>query len=200
MHKRIMKALLSIVLIAFFVSTINGQISYSDIDFTLTTYKSNDSTELVCSNSAMSLKFKLNHNVTVTSQKNLVEIDNHIIQITILKINDYKKSFTHLDTTDQKQLLNKYSKYELNYFKYDLNIDIINPSNQWVMTKTKGWFIWYFRIGNISGELDKKTDIMLFASTIITDKIITINAPMLTDEDFSQAANIVNEMMESLKY
>ena len=194
-----MKALLITILIGFFVSNLTGQISFSNIDVKFKTVKSNNSTELICSNSTMSIKFQLKHNITVMQQENFVTIDGQTIQITPLKISGYKKGFTSLSINEQKQILDSYSKYELDYFKNELNVEIINPNSQWVMTKSRVWVVWYFRVGNLSTELNKKTKIQLFSSTIIGDKVLTINAPQSDDSDFKNASLIVNEMMESLR-
>ena len=134
-----MKALLLTILIGFFVSNLTGQISFSNIDIKFKIVKSNNSTELICSNSTMSIKFQLKHNITVMQQENFVTIDGQTVQITPLKISGYKKGVTRLSINDQKQLLDTYSKYELDYFKNELNVEIINPNSQWVMTKSRGW-------------------------------------------------------------
>jgi hypothetical protein len=73
-----------------------------------------------------------------------------------------------------------------------------NSSNQWVMIKAKGWFIWYFRVDNTPAKVDTQTKIQLFASTVIGDHILTINAPIFSDGDFDKAGLIVNDMMETL--
>jgi hypothetical protein len=95
-------------------------------------------------------------------------------------------------------LLNSYSKYELEYFKNDLGIEVINEKSQWVVTKSKGWFIWYFKVGNALKMVDKQTKIQLFATTVIGNEILIINAPILNGDDFSKAAQIVNDLMEEL--
>ena len=91
----------------------------------------------------------------------------------------------------------------MKYFKNELNVEIINPNSQWVINETGGWFIWYFKIGkNLEyGEPYIKTDIQLFATTIIADKILIINAPVSEEsagENFMKSATLVNELMEAL--
>ena len=193
-----MKAFLLTILTGFFVDNLSGQILFLTVDSKLKTVKINNATELICSNSTMSIKFQLNRNVIVTQQNNFVTIDSQAIQITPLKFTGYKKDSTNLSMSDQKQLLDNYSKYELDYFTNELNIEVINPNNQWVVTKSKGWFIWYFRVGSAPIEVYKQTQIQLFASTVIGNKVLTINAPILSDSDFRKAGLIVNEMMETL--
>jgi len=180
-----------------FFSCINSQISFSNIETTLKTSESNNGTALSCSAPSFLIKFELNTK-SVKLQGNFVIIDSQVIQITPLKVSGLKKSMSDLDTLEQRKLLTDYSKYELDYFKKDLHIEIRRPNNQWIGIKSRKWFIWYFRVGGPPVQDIKKTEIQLFASTIIDGKLLTINAPILTDGDFKKAGLIVNQMMESI--
>ena len=126
-------------------------------------------------------------------------VDSQTIQITPLKIGGLNFDSLRKDINKQKTLLTEYSKYEMDYYKNELGLELISPNSQWIISKTKGWKIWYFKVGYSDIQVDKKVAIQLFASTIINDKIVTINAPIFIDEDFKKAAYIVNEFIESLK-
>jgi hypothetical protein len=194
-----MKLTLIAFLISLFIINANGQIRFSNIDVKLGIVKSRNSTQLSYYNSTLSYKFELKHTVTRLQDENFVKIDSQIIQITPLQVDGYKKSPGILDTALQRQFLEKYAQYELDYMKNELNVEIINLNSQWVISKTRGWFIWYFRPKYSLPQLSKQTEIQLFASTIIGDKVLTLNAPIQTGENFGKAAYIVNEIMESLK-
>jgi hypothetical protein len=193
-----MKNFLLIILTGLCAINANGQVSFSPVNSKLKTKKSNDLTELSCSSPTMSLKFQLKRQATVLQQNNFAIVDSQTIQLNILKFSDSKRSKIGQSMAAQKQLLNEYSKYELDYFENELGIDVINLESQWVVTKAKGWFIWYFRVGNLPTLLEKQTAIQLFASTVIGDKILTVNAPILFGGDFNKAGFIVNEMMETM--
>jgi len=193
-----MKSFTLTILSWFFISHLSGQIRFSTVDSKLRTVKSNNSTQLICSNSAMSIKFQLNRNVAVMQLNNFVTIDSQVIQVIPLKFSSTKKDSNNLSMNDQKELLQVYSKYELDYFRNELHIEVINLNSQWVVTKSIGWFIWYFRVGNVPTQVEKRTEIQLFATTMVgADKVLTINAPILTGDDFAKAGLIVNEMMET---
>jgi len=183
-----------ILLIGLFTGNVKGQVSFSPVDSKL--QKSNN--ELIYSSSTTTVKFPLKRQVTVSPENNFVTIDSQIIQIMTLKFNGYKKETKGENLNNQKILLDAYSKYELEYFKSDLGVEVINPNSQWVVTKSKGWFIWYFKVGKVPTQIDAQTEIQLFATTVIGDKIFIINAPIMTGGDFSKAALIVNEFMEAL--
>jgi hypothetical protein len=183
-----------IILLGFFTVTVSGQVSFSTVDGKL--QKTNN--ELIYSNSTTTVKFPLKRQLTVSPQNNFVTIDSQTIQIMALKFTGYKKDTKGDNLNTHKELLDTYSKYELEYFRSDLGVEVMNPNSQWVMTKSKGWFIWYFKVGKVPTQVETQTDIQLFATTVIGDQILIINAPIMTGGDFSKAADIVNEFMEAM--
>lgn len=188
-----MRIFLFITLAALLVTRTGAQTSFSPVDSKLAVTKNGDLTELVCSGVGISVKFQLKREVTVSPLNNVLNIDGHAILITPLKFSGFAA------INDEKLLLDTYSKYQLDYFKNDLKVELVNSSNQWVQIKSKGWFIWYFKVGNVPVKVDKQTKIQLFASTIVGNNILTINAPVLNDgDDFTKAGLIVNDMMESM--
>ncbi|MBM2815585.1 MAG: hypothetical protein HW421_2347 [Ignavibacteria bacterium] len=193
-----MKITILTIILGFFVTNLYGQTSFSIIEMKINTIENNNSTEIIYSNSSISINFAINRKVTEMKPQNFVKIDDQIIQFSLLKINDDKKNFNNVNLNDQKQLLIDYSDYEIKYFKSELKIKILNPNNQWVLSKLREWFIWYFRIGDLNDKVEKPTEIQLFSTTIIENKILVINAPILKNGDFKKASYIVNELMESL--
>ncbi|MFN5848793.1 MAG: hypothetical protein ACK5UE_01490 [Chitinophagales bacterium] len=188
-----MRTTFLILLIGLLAENAKGQVTFSPVDSKL--QKSNN--DLIFSTSTTTVKFPLKRQMTVLPQNNFVSVDSQTIQIMSLRFDGYKKKTNSENFDNQKELLVAYSKYELDYFT-ELGVEIINPNNQWVVTKSKGWFIWYFKVGKVPTQVDMQTQIQLFSTTIIGDKIFFINAPILTGRDFSKAAQIVNEMMEAL--
>ena len=193
----LMKSIL--LAIAYFLFAYEGtsQVSFSNVKFNLKYNVKKTGTDLVCTGSSFLFKFQLTTK-SVERTNNFIHVDSQLIQIIPLKVNGSKKSLNNLNILEQKKLLTDYSKYELNYFINELKIEVINPNNQWVDVNSKNWLVWYFRIGSLPIEVDKKTEIQLFASTIAGGKILIINAPIQFGGDFNKVALIVNQMMKSL--
>ena len=127
-----------------------------------------------------------------------LEIDGQIIQMNILEVDGITKKMMRKDTAFERTILTKHSEYEMNYFRKDLGLKIINPENQWVIVNGRGWLIWYFKLGNVPKKAKNQFELQLYATTLVGDKIIFINAPMLKNTDFGESANMVNELMESM--
>jgi hypothetical protein len=127
-----------------------------------------------------------------------IEIDGQIIQLNILEVDGVTKKMMRKDTAFERTILTKHSEYEMNYFRKDLGLKIINPENQWVIVNGRGWLIWYFKLGNVPKKGQNQFELQLYATTLVGDKIILINAPMLKNTDFGESANMVNELMESM--
>ena len=193
---KIVKIILLIILTGLLANKADAQVVYTPIDFKLETNKVNNTTELICSSSSFTVKFQLKREISVLNESNLITIDNQAIQIVPLKFSGAKNDTINDTLNSQKALLDAYSKYELDYYKIDLGISIINSNHQWVVTKSRGWYIWYFKVGDTK-LVENQTQIQLFASTVIGDNILTINAPILIGGDFAKAGVIVNDMMET---
>lgn len=127
-----------------------------------------------------------------------LEIDGQIIQLNILEVDGVTKKMMRKDTAFERTILTKHSEYEMNYFRKDLGLKIINPENQWVIVNGRGWLIWYFKLGNVPKKGQNQFELQLYATTLVGDKIIFINAPMSKNTDFGESANMVNELMESM--
>ncbi|MEO7210183.1 MAG: hypothetical protein ABIY35_04490, partial [Chitinophagaceae bacterium] len=180
-----------------FFNCVCGQINYSNLDFTLKTIPQKNGIDIFGIASSLSVKFTLGEQ-SIKLQGNIILVDSQPIQIIPIAISDLKKSLLNLDIDEQQQLLNDYSKYEIDYFSNKLGIEVLNKQSQWVDTKSRYWFIWYFQVGNVSAKVDKKAVIQLFATTVIDDKILVLNAPIMQNSNFVKMALIVNQMMESL--
>jgi len=192
-----MKILVLTFLLVFIGADLQAQVTYSNTDLTIKTIKGKDSSQVICTDSIFIIKFRLKHNVTVAQQENFVKIDSQLIQIASIKINGYGKSMSRLGLDEQKQILDAYSNYEIQYIKEN-GIEILNQKDQWVVTKLRGWLVWYFFLGKMPVELENTTRVQLYASTVMGDKVLTINAPIINVNEVARAAYIVNDMMESI--
>jgi len=193
-----MRILLMIFLIGFIVADLQAQITYSNSDLTINTTKTKDSAQIICSDSVFVLKFRLKHSVKPTDYENFVKIDSQIIQIAPIKINGYGKSMNSLSLDEQKQILDNYSNYEIEYLQKEVGVEVLNQKTQWVVTKQRGWLVWYFFLGKMPVEVEKPAKAQLYASTVIGDRIFSINAPIMSLDEVATASYIVNDMMEAI--
>lgn len=193
-----MKAILPVIVLVIQSINLSAQVSFSPVNSKLETVSGNGLTDLLFTSKTLTVSFRLKYEVTALQQNNLASIDSQVIQVTALEYDGFKKDIKPGELSGQKQILGTYTNYELDYFKNDLGVEVINASHQWIEIKSRGWFIWYFKVGNIPTPVDRQTQIQLFASTVIGNKILTVNAPVLTGGNFEQAGLIVNSMMETL--
>jgi hypothetical protein len=176
---------------------VDGQVEFSNIDFSVKKTGLLKSTEIICAGKSFSLKFQLPQQ-SIDLKDNFLTIDSQLIQISILQVDGYKTNMANLDSTEQKQLLTAYSNYELEYFTKDLHIEVNSPRNQWVKSNSRHWLIWYFRVDGLPKDAVRNVQFQLFSSTVIGDKIVTINAPVLEGGNPGKGAAIVNQLMETL--
>jgi hypothetical protein len=187
------------LIVLLLCKNLTSQTTFSTLDIEIKRIQSSAFTELICSDSTSLMNFQLKHSVTIMSDNNLVKVDSQLIMITPLKIDGYA-NILNINIDDQRKLLELYSKYEVDYFKTELNVQTSDPIRQWVITNSKtGWLIWFYRITNTPDHSIKQVELQLYASTIIGDKVLTINAPIFSITDFKKASYIVNDFMESRK-
>ncbi|HEY1163725.1 MAG TPA: hypothetical protein VGE90_01130 [Chitinophaga sp.] len=173
------------------------QIAFSNIDCKVEKTVSPKGTEIRCTGASLSLKFQLTQQA-VELQDNFITVDSQLIQISALQVSGNKKPLNTLDETAQQQFLSDYSKYEIDYFTKELHVEVIHPSSQWVTIGARNWFVWYFRVGKAPAQAGQKVWVQYFTSTIIDDKVLTLNAPIFVGADFAKAGLIVDQMIRSL--
>ena len=140
--------------------------------------------------------YKLNRIISL-HEKYLL-IDSQVILVTPLQVEDSTKDLISTNVESQEKLLREYSAYEIDYFRNELGLQIIDPQSQWVETKGRYWYIWYFKVGQMPSFKGKQTAVQLFASTFIEGRVLTLNAPIMEGGDFSSAAYIINDLMVAL--
>lgn len=190
-----MKLMIAIVL-CLATGKVQGQLAFTAIDGQRLFQNGNN--ELMCSSFSMSIRFPLERVVSILPQKNMASVDSQAVQVMTLRVTGYEGDLRTISLGEQKKILDLYFRYELDYFENELGIEVHRPYSQWVMAKSRGWFIWTFKVGAVPIKVETKTQIQLFATTLIGDEILIVNAPIMFDGDFVGASHIVNEMMESM--
>ncbi|MEY4289948.1 MAG: hypothetical protein RLZZ30_2036 [Bacteroidota bacterium] len=136
--------------------------------------------------------------INTEGKESFCVMENELIVPHIIQVKGMNEKKSLKDSSYQRTVLQTYSNNEIKYIQQTLGIELINPSNQWVKSKGRDWYIWYFKIASPSKSPGNETMIQLYASTIIGDKIFLINAPVKGDGDFSKVAYLVNDMMETM--
>jgi hypothetical protein len=186
---------LSFILLSF---QFYAQIGFKDPSYDLSIVSNGKVIELSAEKINVRFPSKRQPKLIKQESNKFIEIDGQIIQLNILEVDGVTKKMMRKDTAFERTILTKHSEYEMNYFRKDLGLKIINPENQWVIVNGRGWLIWYFKLGNVPKKGQNQFELQLYATTLVGDKIILINAPMLKNTDFGESANMVNELMESM--
>ena len=186
---------LSFILLSF---QFYAQIVFKDPSYNVSILSNGKVIELSAEKINVRFQSKRQPKIINQGTNKFLEIDGQIIQLNILEVDGITKKMMRTDTAFERTILTKHSEYEMNYFRKDLGLKIINPENQWVIVNGRGWLIWYFKLGNVPKKGQNQFELQLYATTLVGDKIIFINAPMSKNTDFGESANMVNELMESM--
>lgn len=195
-----MKALLITVLILANASLCRSQLRYELVTFKLNIPGGTKKLQIKPSSASFTLDFDLpESSLELLPQNEFLLIDSQITQCTMLRIEGLKLPVNELKDEEQRELLKNYSKYELDYLRDELKVEVIDPNDQWVDIKNRKWFIWYFKIGAMPVNVERRFSIQLFASTLVGQNILTLNMPVEQSGDFVRTALIMNAMMEGMK-
>jgi hypothetical protein len=166
---------------------------YAILELRLDTTSAQGSHKLSALSQTESIGFVLPRLVNMLDQAGFFRIDSQLVQLVLLQIDSVVTGKT------DEQSLRAYATYEMDYLRDEVHIPLINPQTQWVRTPSgRGWLVWYFRVGKITLPVEYPVEIQLYASTLLGDKVLTINAPIMQGANFGKAGMLVNGLMETM--
>lgn len=145
----------------------------------------------------VSIPCGLNDFINTEGKEPYCVIDQELIVLHIIQVKGMNEKKSLKDSSYQKTILQAYSHDELKYIQQTLAMNVIDPSSQWVKSKNRNWYIWYFKT-NASNKKGSAFMTQLYASTLIGNQIFLIYAPVAKDGDFSKVAYLVNDIMETM--
>jgi hypothetical protein len=183
------------VLLGFVSVKTNAQVTFSKSEYEFN--PSSCRNIVFLSTPDMEITFPLKYSIKATNQDNYMFVDEQVMQMQLLEFDGFEKDISNAD--NQKLLLENYSKEKIKHFEKEWSIDTITPNIKWIESKDNWWYIFHFQNNNVPMMLARDREIQVFAVTVIDDKILMINAPMTTGDDFTKGGFLVNHLMESLE-
>jgi hypothetical protein len=143
----------------------------------------------------------LSKKIQETESPGYVTVDNAIVQVTALPLPKSNLDLAKLTIAQQKETLEGYVSYELDYFKNDLKINYKNLRKEWITTDSKLWLLWYFDATSYptSEPVQQRPKIQIYASTICYNQLLDLNTPVMKVQDLTSSKELINKLMSSLK-
>jgi hypothetical protein len=139
--------------------------------------------------------------INTTEFPNFINVDGHIVQTTIVALPSDNLDLNSLTTDQQKEALEAYVDYELEYFEKELQLKYTNLKKEWKSIDTKLWLIWNIDIPEQKKDenVAQQVTAQIYASTICFNQILDINIPLFSAGDFAKSDTLLIQLMSTLK-
>ena len=196
------RLLLSIIWLLLAMSSFSQSNLY-DEEFTLTFTPTKNSGEWLFKGKSHSFSIAIFSNkIKTTDSPSYITADKSVIQVMSLPLPKSTLDLNKLTTAQQKETLEGYVNYELDYFKNEVKINYKKLTKEWVTINSKLWLLWTFDSSafNPAEPLANKPNFQIYASTICFNQILDINTPVMKVEVLSKSTELIKKLMATLKF
>jgi len=123
-----------------------------------------------------------------------VTVDGQIVQATLVPSQPSIDART-MTTAQEKETLTKYMNYELGYYKKKLKQNYSQLQTEWITIKDRLFLIWYFDMPKDYKLVSRQ----LYFSTLFSNQVLDMNAPVFKTEQFSHARATLTHLANTLK-
>jgi hypothetical protein len=140
--------------------------------------------------------------IKATDQPNYVSVDEMILQVACVPVPGGIDA-SKLPLEQQREALNGYVDYEMDYFRKELNLDIKDLKKEWLVIQGRQFLLWYFDMPKptkkTTGDLTQKTARQVYLSGIWFDQVLDLNDALLDSRDLEKAKALLYPIARSLK-
>jgi len=123
-----------------------------------------------------------------------ITVDGQIVQATMVPSQPPIDAST-MTTAQEKETLTKYMNYELGYYKKKLKQNYSQLQTEWVTIKDRLFLVWYFDMPKDYKLVSRQ----LYFSTLFSNQVLDLNAPVFKTEQFSHARATLTHLVNTLK-
>lgn len=137
--------------------------------------------------------------VNVKTAKNsdipgFITVDRQIVQATLVP-SQPPIDTRSMTTAQEKETLTKYMNYELGYYKKKLKQNYSQLQTEWITIKDRLFLVWYFDMPKDYKLVSRQ----LYFSTLVSNQVLDLNAPVFKTEQFSHARATLTHLVNTLK-
>jgi hypothetical protein len=139
--------------------------------------------------------------IQTTESPNFISVDNHIVQTSVVPLPETNLDLNNLTTAQQKEALEGYVNYELDYFTNEVKIKYGNLNREWRTIHSKLWLIWSFDVPMQKKELNLSQQVthQIYASTICFNQVLDLNIPLMRGDSQEQSNELLVKLMATLQ-
>lgn len=123
-----------------------------------------------------------------------ITVDGQIVQATLVP-SQPPIDARSMTTAQEKETLTKYMNYELGYYRKKLKQNYSQLQTEWITIKDRLFLIWYFDMPKDYKLVSRQ----LYFSTLFSNQVLDLNAPVFKTEQFSHARATLTHLANTLK-
>jgi len=134
------------------------------------------------------------HSAKVSDVPGFITIDKQIVQATVIPV-DKGIDMRSMSAARERQVLQKYMDYELDYYRKKLKQRYSHLQTEWVSLQGRQFLVWYFD----TPKNEKLISRQVYVSTLFYDQVIDLNAPVFRTDDWGKARGLLVKLAGTMK-
>lgn len=139
--------------------------------------------------------------IQTTEYPNYIIVGKQVVQTSLIPLPETTLDLVRLTTDQQKEALNGYVDYEMDYFKNELKLSCQNLKKEWTTFSSKIWLVWSFDVNaqSLGENVAYPTKSQIYASTICFNQVLDLNVTLFEKDNFAKSKELINKLMSTLK-
>ena len=134
------------------------------------------------------------HSAKVSDVPGFITIDKQIVQATVIAV-DKNIDLRPMSAAREREVLQKYMEYELDYYRKKLKQRYSHLQTEWVSLQGRQFLVWYFD----TPENEKLISRQVYVSTLFYDQVMDLNAPVFRTDDWGRARGLLMKLAGTMK-
>lgn len=141
-----------------------------------------------------SFTLEVAHNAKPSDVPGFITIDKQILQATVIPV-DKNIDLRSMSEARERDILQKYMEYELDYYRKKLKQRYSNLQKEWMTLQGRQFLVWYFD----APENEKLISRQIYVSTLFDDQVMSLNAPVFRSDDWGKARSLLVKLAGTMK-
>jgi len=134
------------------------------------------------------------HTAKPSDVPGFITIDKQILQATVIPV-DKSIDLRSMSEAREREVLQKYMEYELDYYRKKLKQRYSNLQKEWMTLQGRQFLVWYFD----TPENEKLISRQIYVSTLFDDQVMSLNAPVFRSDDWGKARSLLVKLAGTMK-
>jgi hypothetical protein len=134
------------------------------------------------------------HSAKPSDVPGFITIEKQIVQATVIPV-DRSIDIRSMSAAREREVLQKYMEYELEYYRKKLKQRYSHLQTEWVTLQGRQFLVWYFD----TPENEKLISRQVYVSTLFFDRVMDLNAPVFRSGDWGKARGLLVKLAGTMK-